>query len=475
MDKYIVAFEIGSSKVRGAVGIVDDSGIVEVIGIKDERIHGSVRYGSIENMDVAAAMTSVASSLEASPRLSPHKITGAYVGVGARSLMSRQVDVQIALPEEMEISADVIDELRKKAASTETSERDVIDVVPVRFTVDKRQVVNPVGACGQTVGAKMTVVSCMPGVKRMLRRVISERMGLDIAGFVCRPLAEGATVLTEDERRLGCMLVDFGAETTTVAIYKNGVCQYVATLPIGSRNITLDLTALNFIEERAEELKKVSGNAMAGEQGPYGPSHDGIDYTEMNHYVHARCGEIIANIMAQVDYAGMKVSDLVSGIVIIGGGSQLHGFNDLLDKQSGMKVRQGSAQGALRITEGSIRNSDNIDVISVLMAAARSGADTPCIDIIEQQEGPVEAPTYENMYGSTVGVGNPNNPSGPKHASDNSRRGDNKPAAPDDDDEDDLPEDPDARPRRNSFFERLKNKISNMVRDDEERGDEFLS
>ena len=73
----------------------------------------------------------------------------------------------------------------------------------------------------------MSVVSCMPQIKRMLRRVIGERLGLDINGYITRPLAEAEMVLTGDERRLGCMFVDFGAETTTVAIYKGGRPRFI--------------------------------------------------------------------------------------------------------------------------------------------------------------------------------------------------------------------------------------------------------
>ena len=93
---------------------------------------------------------------------------------------------------------------------------------------------------------------------------------MKIQDYIVRPLAEAALVLTDDERRLGCMFVDFGAETTTVAIFKNDAPAYLVTLPMGSRNITIDLTSLNYIEERAEEIKRISGNAMPAE-GPRRP------------------------------------------------------------------------------------------------------------------------------------------------------------------------------------------------------------
>ena len=42
-DRYIVAFEIGSSKIRGAVGIVDRSGVVDVVATEEERLIDKVR------------------------------------------------------------------------------------------------------------------------------------------------------------------------------------------------------------------------------------------------------------------------------------------------------------------------------------------------------------------------------------------------------------------------------------------------
>lgn len=370
--RYIVAFEIGSSKIRGAVGVVDNSGVVDVIAVEEEKLTDRVRYGCIQNVDVANAIDTVVERLQAYPAVEPRTITGVYVGLGGRSLTSTMVDVSMQLPVETEITEPIITELKKRAAATTDPDRDTVDVVPVRFTVDNKTQTSPVGTFGQSLSARATVLSCSPQIKRILRRVITDRLGLNINGYITRPLAEAAMVLTEDERRLGCMSVDFGAETTTVSVYRGGAPVYVATLPIGSRNITLDLIALNYIEERAEEIKKVSGNALAVDAARRGKGYaEGIDYTDINNYVHARADEIVANIIAQIEYAGVTAADLPGGIVIVGGGARLRGFNELLQQQSKLPVRQGAPSASVRITDGSIHGTEMVDVISVLVAASR--------------------------------------------------------------------------------------------------------
>ena len=399
-ERYIVAIEIGSSKIRGAVAIADEAGMVDVIASEEEKLIDSVRYGCIQNVAVSNAVTRVCERLEAYPRLDEGKITGIYVGLGGKSLSSKIVEVSTSLPAEMEITRQLIDDLKTKAEALVPEGRDVADVVPVRFTVDNKTQVNPVGSYGQQVGARMAVISCIPQIKRMLRRVLGERLGLTINGYIVRPLAEAAMALTDDERRLGCMFVDFGAETTTVAIYKNGTPVYLVTLPMGSRNITLDLTSLNYIEERAEEIKRTSGNAMP-QEGVRRQLADGIDYTEVNNYVHARAAEIIQNILAQIEYAGMKASDLPGGIIIVGGGARLHGFNDLLIKQGKMKVRAGSVQGPIRISDGAIHPAMNLDVISILLAASRL-PEAECVVFPASQDNDARdgagEDTYETMY-----------------------------------------------------------------------------
>lgn len=401
-ERYIVAYEIGSSKIRGAVGIVDATGVVDVVATEEERLIDKVRYGVIENSEVSDAIEAVTERLENYPRVAPRIIRGGFMGLGGRSVMSTTVDVDLVLPGETEITRQIINELMQKAMATVDAERDVIDVLPVRFSVDGKNQVNPVGSYGNVLKAKMTVVSCSQKLKRMLRRVVTDKAHIDIVGYVNRTLAEADMVLADDERRLGCMFVDFGAETTSVAIFKNGACIYEATLPIGSRNITLDLTRLNYTEQRAEEIKKVSGNALTSETAARkSGSADGVDYSEINNYVHARADEIVANIMAQLRYADVKEDELPKGIIVVGGGARLRGFNDLLAQVSGMPVRQGAPNARVRISDGSIHGTEAIDVIAILLEASRRSAE----ECTELPDTPAEEPADEEPETTTDAAG----------------------------------------------------------------------
>jgi|GEM_PF-172146 len=371
-QRYIVAIEIGSSVIKGALGVVDRNGILSVVAIETENLVDCVRYGIIQNgEEVGTRIQRIIYRLERNAALNGRRITGCYVSLGGRGLLSSVRETVRDFASEVELTADTIGRMTAEVRNTPVAEKEVIEVIPSGFSVDNLNVPNPVGTFGRLVRGRYTLLHARPVMSRNVRRVIEEKLGLRIAGTMARISAEGDLVLSADERRLGCMLVDMGAETTTIAIYKGGAMQYAATLPLGSRNITRDLTALNYTEERAEEFKKAVANANPAEtQLGGGTGIDGIDYTEINNYVQARAGEIITNIIEQPRFAGLKMSDLPAGIVIIGRGAKLRGFNELLANNSKVRVRFGSPAPSIRVACASPQPMDALDVIAVLQRAA---------------------------------------------------------------------------------------------------------
>lgn len=123
--------------------MADEAGMVDVIAAEEEKLIDSVRYGCIQNVDVSNAISRVCERLEAYPRLKDATITGVYVGLGGKSLSSKIVEVSTTLPAEMEITAQLVADLKAKAETMVDTSRDVVDVVPVRFAVDNKAQTTP--------------------------------------------------------------------------------------------------------------------------------------------------------------------------------------------------------------------------------------------------------------------------------------------------------------------------------------------
>ena len=260
-----------------------------------------------------------------------------YVGVAGRSLHNMPVELTLDLDPNQLISEDVINNIISRCRAMSV-DGEILDVVPCSYELEGNQEVrNPIGSYSGRIRAKMNLIVAKTTLKMNLQRVFDT---VKVKGFVITPLAVADKILTNDERQLGCMLVDFGAETTTVSIFKNDALRYIATLPMGSRLITLDITNMNIIESKAEDLKITVGNALELEMNNE-PVIDGVKVTDVSNYVVARVGEIGANIAEQINYAGMSVDDLAAGVTLIGGGSRLNGFSSFIEKTLKLKVAKG--------------------------------------------------------------------------------------------------------------------------------------
>jgi hypothetical protein len=84
---------------------------------------------------------------------------------------------------------------------------------------------------------------------------------VDIAEGLISPLQLANNVLTDAEKRSGCALIDLGADTTTLVVYKNNIVRYLVTIPLGSNNINKDLSTLPIDEAETEDVKLKYGDA----------------------------------------------------------------------------------------------------------------------------------------------------------------------------------------------------------------------
>lgn len=367
-ERYIVALEISSSKVMAMIGRALPNGELEIIASERENCVETVRYGEIKNLEeTSIRIRQVLGKLQRKPGISPKEIKSVYLGLSCRSLRSITVNVYKKLPDYTEITDDIIEELKNEALRKDVaSSLKVLDAVPRKYLVGGRdEMISPRGAVGDSISVDFDLIVCRPDIERILQKTVQEKLGIPIKGIFITALTTGRLVLSNEQKRLGCMLVDMGAETTTVTIYKNAHLVYFATLPLGGRNITRDITSLNILEERAEEIKRTSGNAIPRTMESRIVYH-GVSDADVSNMIVARSEEIVVNILEQINYAGLKRSDLGEGIVCIGGASMLNGILDLLANKSDLPVKRGKLPSYVRCSETISKQMDTIELISVL-------------------------------------------------------------------------------------------------------------
>ncbi|MCH5230193.1 MAG: cell division protein FtsA [Muribaculaceae bacterium] len=412
-ERYIAAIEVSTSKIVAAIGKTKGTGALDIVAIEQEATpEGGVRYGIIQNLeDTYSSVSKIFARLEQRQNVHPRKIKGVIVGLGGRSLKNITKEVSLTLSEDTEIDDDILVRLKDLALhSAIDNTLEVVDAVPRSFRVGNSETSSPKGMVGSHISGIFDLIVCRPELTRNIRRTIIDKLHLDMDGFVVTAMATGHLILTPEEKRLGCMLVDMGAETTTVTIYQKGSLHYFATIPMGGRNISRDISSLGVVDAKAEEIKITSGNALVEHDVP-NLSINNLKLSEISNLVVARSEEIVANIIEQIEYAGIKDSDLPGGIVCIGGGFRLKGMLELLEMQSGLNVRRGNLPEYVRIEDSRSNNVELAEVASVLYAGATlSDKESLCmpekpvippngvleLDIDEEPEKPDPKPAPKN-------------------------------------------------------------------------------
>ena len=323
---FIVAIELASSKITGVAGQKKD-GTMQILAYAEEDTAGCIKRGVVYNIEKTyQSLNNIISKLEAVLKT---KIQRAYVGLGGQSMRSYKCVIKRNLLTQSYISNDLIDAIRQESYEIPFADCEVLDNYPQEFVVDSNIIADPVGVMGTNVEGEFLDVIAKNKLRANVSTVFANA-GVDIVEELISPLHLANNVLTDAEKRSGCALIDLGADTTTLVVYKNNIVRYLVTIPLGSNNINKDLATIPIDEAETEEVKLKYGDAcqeaevIDENEVQFYTTTDGrqIEVSQIKSVIEARMGEIIANVSNQIvnsDYSGK----LLAGLVITGGGSNM--------------------------------------------------------------------------------------------------------------------------------------------------------
>ncbi|MBO5186155.1 MAG: cell division protein FtsA [Prevotella sp.] len=321
---FIVAIELGSSKMTGIAGKKNLDGSINVLAVVKEDSSTFIRKGVVYNIDkTALCLTNIISRLQAQLKT---EITQVYVGVGGQSIRSVRNTIAKDLPADTKITQDMVIELMDLNRNWKYQDMEILDAAVQEYKVDSQLQLDPVGIqCNRLEGNFLNILERKAFYKNLNK--CFETAGINVAEMYLAPLALADSVLTEAERRSGCALVDIGADTTTVSVYSKNILRHLAVIPLGSNNITKDIASLNMEESDAEKMKLKYGSAYtdnADIDNSLKLSIDAerqIESRKFIEIVEGRLEEIIENVWYQIptEYC----DKLLGGIILTGGGSNM--------------------------------------------------------------------------------------------------------------------------------------------------------
>jgi cell division protein FtsA len=352
-DNYIVALDIGTSKVCVLVGEVNSRGQLEIIGKGTSPMKGT-RRGNIINLDQAVEATKKA--VDEAEVMAGLQIESVYVGMAGdhiRSINSR--GVVSVMGRHKEITREDIQRVIEASKSINIpGELELLHVIPREFVVDGQDGIHdPLGMTGSRLEANVHIVT---GARTHNQNVLScvNKAGIAVTEMVLEPLAAGEAVLTQDEREMGVILMDLGAGTTDYAVFLEGNVIHTNVLPVGAGHFTSDISVvLRTPMEDAERIKKRYGCVLASlitDEDPIEvPTVGGrppkiLSRHELTNILEPRAAEIAKLVYRDIEKVGLE-KEIRSGVVITGGGAEMDGMVEMVEQVFDQQARKGVPRG----------------------------------------------------------------------------------------------------------------------------------
>ena len=355
--EFIVAIELGSSKVTGIAGQKNLDGSIQILAVVKEESSAFIRKGVVYNIDkTAQCLTSIIKKLETQLKT---EIRQVYVGIGGQSIRSVRNVIGKDLPNESIVTQEMVIELMDANRNMTYPDQEILDAAVQEYKVGSQFQIDPVGIQATRLEGNFLNILERKAFYKNLNKCF-ETADINIAEMYLAPLALADSVLTEAEKRSGCALVDLGADTTTVSVYSKNILRHLAVIPLGSNNITKDIATLQMEESDAERMKLKYAAAYTDNNDidndlkySIDPERQ-IESRKFIEIVEGRLEEIIENVWYQIP--SEFYDKLLGGIILTGGGSNLKNIEKAFNNHTHVdKIRV-----AKFVTQSIISNHETI-------------------------------------------------------------------------------------------------------------------
>ncbi|AIL32324.1 cell division protein FtsA [Basilea psittacipulmonis] len=341
----IVALDIGTNKVVVMVAQSGPDDQFTILGKGMAHNTGSIRAGVVYNIE--ETITLIQKAIDEAQLMAACKIHDVYVSIGGTHIQSFDSSGVVVIKNK-EVGENDVERVNDTAKAISVGADDeIVHSLIQQYIVDGREgILHPVGMSGMRLEARMHIVVGSFSTIMNVRKCVL-RCGVKLNHYYLQSLASSTAVLTKDEKDLGVVMLDIGAGTTDIAVYKNGYIVHTGVLNIAGDVITNDIAAvLGTTKQEAENIKLKYGAAVPThieeddlfELNAIGGSVNYEKRKMLSKIIEARLDELFGLVQKEI---GKEILDSVSSYVITGGTALMPGIVELAEDVLSKQVRVG--------------------------------------------------------------------------------------------------------------------------------------
>ena len=322
-DHIITGIDVGTYHIKVAIARVpkntgDRKAIPEIIGTGFAESRGLKSGYIMQTDDVSRSIKSAISQAEKSAGVIVKRAHVAIGSIGLEEVYSRgeiipaRADSEIGVTDLEKVMQDSEDRI-----SDNIPNRKILHNIPLRYTVDGAEVLGrPHGMRGTRLEVDTLFITTYEQHVNDLISTI-ESIGVYVEDVIASPLATSFVILNKAQKRAGCVLVNIGAETTSLVVFEDSTPISLKIFPVGSNDVTNDIAlGLKVTIEEAEKIKR--GNMTSAT----------FSKKKLDEIIHNR----FTSIFGLIDLHLKKIKRdglLPAGIILTGGGSNSFGITEI--------------------------------------------------------------------------------------------------------------------------------------------------
>jgi cell division protein FtsA len=350
-DKYYAGLDIGTSKVRIVVGVVDEQkktgNKLRIIGHGEAESIG-MRKGVIVHIeDMVDSIDEAKQRAESAAGVNIAQVT---CNINGSHVFGQDSKGVIAISNhDREIRED--DKFRAEEAATIMKlppNQEIVQVFAKNFKVDgQSSIKDPIGMHGVRLEADThLVVASTSGIKAV--ESVLDKCNLTPNHITVSALASAEACLERQQKEAGTLVINIGAGTTNLVVIEDGEVQYIGVIPVGGMHITNDLAIGLRTDLDIAEMVKLKYGSL----GPVGMDAvevekdgrtDRFQRHEIKHIIEARIDELFELVEKELKRAG-KSRKLPGGVVLTGGTAGLPGLPEFVREKLQLASRVGQTQ-----------------------------------------------------------------------------------------------------------------------------------
>lgn len=356
-SRVITALDIGSSNVRTAIVRTKKDGALELLGL-GQAISDGIDKGVVK--DIQALSGSISKSIKEAEKKAETSADNIYTNITGEHIKTQLGDGRIAIPGE---SADepgeilpehleqVINDAKNSVKIQKGYERHrILHGLPHDYIIDSQDDIrNPLNMNGFHLTAKvLTILGDLTPIRNITKCIELAGYDMPAENFVLNHVALSHSILSEDERRLGAIIMDIGGGACDISIYDRGTLEDIFMIPMAGTSITEDLAILlKTTLSNAEYIKTQFGNAVSDTvaeeleievEGISGRAGSKRKQKQVSKIIQHRVEEMLNLVYNECkDYYTPEL--VTAGIILSGGSAKLEKIDLAIHQSFNMQVK----------------------------------------------------------------------------------------------------------------------------------------